>query len=307
MSQRERTLAEISLTTSAPGDEPAPSSESSGTVSDTKTAIKADREEVARSEDSQRLSDSNSNGSKGRELVLKLSRVDSRSPTRIEESSALLDATCSEVAAAKSTDTTTGSSRPAEPCPFGTSLILERCDQGNDELPSSKAIVEKLHIGNEVEFSSPVQQTGSSARKRLLSPPPPILFDPEDDNEPADSSEVLASMAAAAASSMGILCEDGLTQAIISRLDRPEPFTDDSAESLTLVAAAAARDEVRSDGSDSGLGGEITGDAGPAPAHESDSDTFFLDRIPDDILTDKEKGKSITVVRKFFFFHQTIE
>lgn len=77
---------------------------------------------------------------------------------------------------------------------------------------------------------------------------------------------------------------------IMTRLEteRPEPYTEDSAESLAL--ATGARDEVRSDGSDSGLGSEIPGDPGPAPAPESDSETSFLDRIPDDILSDKEKG-----------------
>lgn len=80
------------------------------------------------------------------------------------------------------------------------------------------------------------------------------------------------------------------TEGILTRLEpeRPEAFTEDSAESLAL--ATGARDEVRSDGSDSGLGSEIPGDTGPAPAPESDSETSFLDRIPDDILTDKDKG-----------------
>jgi len=78
---------------------------------------------------------------------------------------------------------------------------------------------------------------------------------------------------------------------IMTRLEaeRPEAYTEDSAESLAL--ATGARDEVRSDGSDSGLGNEIPGDPGPAPAPESDSETSFLDRLPDDILSDKEKGK----------------
>jgi len=79
---------------------------------------------------------------------------------------------------------------------------------------------------------------------------------------------------------------------IMTRLEaeRPEAYTEDSAESLAL--ATGARDEVRSDGSDSGLGNEIPGDPGPAPAPESDSETSFLDRLPDDILSDKEKGKT---------------
>lgn len=94
---------------------------------------------------------------------------------------------------------------------------------------------------------------------------------------------------------------------IMTRLeaDRPEAYTEDSAESLAL--ATGARDEVRSDGSDSGLGNEIPGDPGPAPAPESDSETSFLDRLPDDILSDKEKGKKHFLFRgsyknlEFFF------
>ncbi|CAK9828321.1 Cysteine/serine-rich nuclear protein 2 [Anthophora retusa] len=86
------------------------------------------------------------------------------------------------------------------------------------------------------------------------------------------------------------MCCVDINPEIISRLEpeRPEAFTEDSAESLAL--ATGARDEVRSDGSDSGLGSEIPGDPGPAPVPESDSETSFLDRIPDDILSDKEKA-----------------
>ncbi|XP_043259894.1 microtubule-associated protein futsch [Colletes gigas] len=86
------------------------------------------------------------------------------------------------------------------------------------------------------------------------------------------------------------MCCVDINSEIITRLEaeRPEAFTEDSAESLAL--ATGARDEVRSDGSDSGLGSEIPGDHGPAPAPESDSETSFLDRIPDDILSDKEKA-----------------
>ncbi|XP_011298078.1 uncharacterized protein Axud1 [Fopius arisanus] len=85
-----------------------------------------------------------------------------------------------------------------------------------------------------------------------------------------------------------IVC-DVVNPEVMARLgaEEPEAFTEDSAESLAL--ATGARDEVRSDGSDSGLGGEISGDPGPTPAPESDSETSFLDRIPDDILSDKEK------------------
>lgn len=78
---------------------------------------------------------------------------------------------------------------------------------------------------------------------------------------------------------------------ILSRLnsDRPQEFTDDSAESLAL--ATGVRDEVRSDGSDSGLGCEIPGETGPNHAPESDSETLFLDRIQQvDILSTDQKG-----------------
>jgi len=95
------------------------------------------------------------------------------------------------------------------------------------------------------------------------------------------------------------LCCVEVIAPIMTRLeaDRPEAYTEDSAESLTL--ATGARDEVRSDGSDSGLGNEIPGDPGPAPAPESDSETSFLDRLPDDILSDKEKGKECFLFRNF--------
>ncbi|XP_063978680.1 uncharacterized protein Axud1 [Diachasmimorpha longicaudata] len=85
-----------------------------------------------------------------------------------------------------------------------------------------------------------------------------------------------------------IVCDE-VNPEVMARLGagEPEAFTEDSAESLAL--ATGTRDEVRSDGSDSGLGGEIPGDPGPTPAPESDSETSFLDRIPDDILSDKEK------------------
>ncbi|XP_033208318.1 uncharacterized protein LOC117167467 isoform X2 [Belonocnema kinseyi] len=86
-----------------------------------------------------------------------------------------------------------------------------------------------------------------------------------------------------------LICDD-IPPEIMTRLEpeRPEAFTEDSAESLAL--AAGSRDEVRSDGSDSGLGSEIPGDPGPVPAPESDSETSFLDRIPDEILSDKDKA-----------------
>ena len=89
-----------------------------------------------------------------------------------------------------------------------------------------------------------------------------------------------------------LICDD-ISPEIMTRLEteRPEAFTEDSAESLTL--ATGSRDEVRSDGSDSGLGSEIPGDPGPTPAPESDSETSFLDRIPDEILSDKDKGAEL--------------
>lgn len=100
----------------------------------------------------------------------------------------------------------------------------------------------------------------------------------------------------------GPLCCVETMAPIMTRLEaeRPEAYTEDSAESLTL--ATGARDEVRSDGSDSGLGNEISGDPGPAPAPESDSETSFLDRLPDDILSDKEKGKKCFFFLKHFFY-----
>lgn len=100
----------------------------------------------------------------------------------------------------------------------------------------------------------------------------------------------------------GPLCCVEAMAPIMTRLEaeRPEAYTEDSAESLTL--ATGARDEVRSDGSDSGLGNEISGDPGPAPAPESDSETSFLDRLPDDILSDKEKGRTCFFLVGIFSF-----
>lgn len=85
----------------------------------------------------------------------------------------------------------------------------------------------------------------------------------------------------------GLTCDEpsSLTR-LTSIIQEPE---EDSAESLALNTGAAG-DEVRSDGSDSGLGSEIPGDPGIQPAPESDSETSFLDRIPEDILGDKDKG-----------------
>ncbi|XP_058792965.1 uncharacterized protein LOC131665232 isoform X2 [Phymastichus coffea] len=195
----------------------------------------------------------------------------------------------------------TSANSPAPPrCPFGSNVVLERCSLPSPTSPSrqagatsSKVLVEKLRIGDEIEFSSPVQPGRAACR---VSSPPPVFGADVEENELMEtgsdsSSEVLASMAAAAAGvASHVGCEDGLAQAIMTRLeqDPPEAFTEDSAESLAL--AQGSRDEVRSDGSDSGLGSEMPGDhCASAPQHESDSETSFLDRIPDDILSDKDK------------------
>lgn len=106
-----------------------------------------------------------------------------------------------------------------------------------------------------------------------------------------ESSSIMINEIAVCDNNEQLTCNEDVTSAILTRLEavQPEAFTEDSAESMTLTTGAV--DEVRSDGSDSGLGSELPGDQGPAPAQESDSETSFLDRIPDDILTDKEKGK----------------
>ncbi|XP_066589424.1 uncharacterized protein Axud1 [Prorops nasuta] len=89
---------------------------------------------------------------------------------------------------------------------------------------------------------------------------------------------------------------DEIVPELVTRIEseQPDNFIEDSASSLTL--APGTGDEVRSDGSDSGLGSEIPGEAGTAPAPESDSETSFLDRIPDDILSDKEKAENQLVI-----------
>lgn len=130
----------------------------------------------------------------------------------------------------------------------------------------------------------------------------------------SDSSEVspitnidMASEHQLPCSEEGPMCCVEAMAPIMTRLEaeRPEAYTEDSAESLTL--ATGARDEVRSDGSDSGLGNEISGDPGPAPAPESDSETSFLDRLPDDILSDKEKGRTTFFFLTIFFIKKIFQ
>lgn len=323
VSLRERTLGEISLTSSDSSRSSNSNSNNSscansanGAASETddsrddsssssKSVVESDdRSCASRLSNSSTTSESAAVGvNKGqRELVIRLSRVDDgrpiSSPTSLldlrnddEEFAAELNGVMNSVAEAKEEDAT------AAACPFGANLVLERCNAPgfaeNRVLSScgrvtlldkceAKSIVEKLHIGDEIEFSSPQQQQQAG------------FSEMEEGEIEAGSEDVLASMAAAAAGVAAVTaCEDGLTQEIMTRLeqDRPEPFTEDSAESLAL--AAGVRDEVRSDGSDSGLGSEMPGDPCPAPAPESDSETSFLDRIPDDILSDKDKREYI--------------
>ncbi|XP_014204229.1 uncharacterized protein LOC106636361 [Copidosoma floridanum] len=255
-----------------------------------------------------------------RELVIRLSRVDGKSPSSVasptpatasSEEFELLTGVMAENSDPSALAAVPLDSPPA--CPFGTNLVLERCNapgyseerslsRAFDSEPSTPrpgailspdptTIVTKLSIGNEIEFSSSVAGTSSAGRSvhcGTSSPsiPLPVFNVEAEENDldgGSDSSDVLSTIVAAEGVVVAALAEDGLSQAIISRLeqDRPVPFTEDSAESLTLVS----RDEVRSDGSDSGLGNEMA-----AAAPESDSETSFLDRIPDDILLDKDKN-----------------
>ena len=248
VSQRERTLGEISL-----GSASAPS------VGDATN----DSARVPEDEDGQDAESPKSG--RIRAAVVRLSRVDKYPPSP----------TC----AATEPDPCARVRSPEPPrspsCPFGSSLVMERCDspgytESRGLSPSGRpvSLVDKLNVGDEVTFPSPVGYGAPG---------------------PDGSSEVLASMAAAAAG-VALSCDGGgLTQAIMTRLDRPDgPFTDDSAESLAL--AAAVRDEVRSDGSDSGLGNEMPNEPCPASAAvEGDPDAFFLDRIPDGLLSHKDK------------------
>ncbi|KAJ8670542.1 hypothetical protein QAD02_001801 [Eretmocerus hayati] len=258
VSQRERTLGEISLTS----------------VEKPQSQVDDVDKEVQDCSASASGANSSADANFRRELVIRLSRVDGRArdspPTTSEQ---------------QQQQRITGS---GSPCPFGTNLVLERCTEPGyvenrvlsscgrtSSLPSSQAIVEKLRIGDEVEFSSPVkaEDPAVSAATRLRSPPPRF------------NSRALDEAA-------------GTTGAVGTTTMTTDPFgiADDSAESLTLgVTGSPARDEVRSDGSDSGLGSEMPGDGVcPVPgATESDSETCFLDRIPDDILiSDKDKAES---------------
>lgn len=193
--------------------------------------------------------------------------------------------------------------------------------QALEETAAPRAIIEKLAEDEEVVFSFPLPSTANLQTLSNLDPieatrptsPEELLestadvaeaIDTETETETGSDSSEMSSMTNVRlggcdddAASDQISCQESesiccvdINPEIISRLEpeRPEPFTEDSAESLAL--ATGARDEVRSDGSDSGLGSEIPGDPGPAPVPESDSETSFLDRIPDDILSDKEKG-----------------
>ncbi|XP_076393313.1 AXIN1 up-regulated 1 isoform X2 [Megachile rotundata] len=203
--------------------------------------------------------------------------------------------------------------RVNSPKPVRTAVQKHCPDKG--EL-SPKVVVKRLAEDEEMVFTStlsdesllPVNTSNSSetadSSDQTLEPSTdvPEAVDTETETETgSDSSEVTSVNARlrgcdddtvsdqiSCPESESMCCVD-INPEIITRLEpeRPEAFTEDSAESLAL--AAGARDEVRSDGSDSGLGSEIPGESGPAPAPESDSETSFLDRIPDDILSDKEK------------------
>lgn len=202
------------------------------------------------------------------------------------------------------------------------------------EETAPRAIIEKLAEDEEVVFSFPLPSStnlqtlnnlDSIEAARPTSPEEllesgtdvPEAIDTETETETGSDSSEMSSMTNVRlggcdddAASDQISCQESesiccvdINPEIISRLEpeRPEAFTEDSAESLAL--ATGARDEVRSDGSDSGLGSEIPGDPGPAPVPESDSETSFLDRIPDDILSDKEKGN---VILRIIFFSKFI-
>ncbi|CAB0035323.1 unnamed protein product [Trichogramma brassicae] len=148
----------------------------------------------------------------------------------------------------------------------------------------------------------------------------------------ADSTACVLACMAAAGADLSCQHQGGLTQAIIQRLDQPllpvvsshhhhhhhqtttytsHVATDDSS-SLVLssssavgVGGGALPDEVRSDGSDSGLGNEIARECELAEACPTSmpssavttpdfdiAETSFLDRIPDDILNVKDKPMS---------------
>ncbi|KOC62694.1 Cysteine/serine-rich nuclear protein 2 [Habropoda laboriosa] len=193
--------------------------------------------------------------------------------------------------------------------------------KSKNEEEASSSVAEKLAGDENTVFSSPLpstenvqplnnidatEETTPSSPEEILEPSAdvPETIDTETETETGSDSSEISSMTNVRlggcdddAVSDQISCQESesmccvdINPEIISRLEpeRPEAFTEDSAESLAL--ATGAPDEVRSDGSDSGLGSEIPGDTGPAPVPESDSETSFLDRIPDDILSDKEKA-----------------
>ncbi|XP_017761900.1 PREDICTED: uncharacterized protein LOC108552035 [Eufriesea mexicana] len=204
----------------------------------------------------------------------------------------------------------------ASPKTIRTSTVQKSSTEGSPQ----RAIIDKLKENEEVVFSSPLSsrkslqplnnldssETTPSSPEEVLEPTADVseTIDTETETETgSDSSEIspmtnvrlrecdddAVSDQISCQENESICCVD-INPEIISRLEpeRPETFTEDSAESLAL--ATGTRDEVRSDGSDSGLGSEIPGDPGPPPVPESDSETSFLDRIPDDILSDKEKA-----------------
>lgn len=197
-----------------------------------------------------------------------------------------------------------------------TSRKMSQVWEGNKELGVS-GVIEKIEVDEEIIFSNSslgideiqTEDVGENPLGLesigLTSQIQEAVDTEETETETgSDSSEVTSSMTAvqfgvdhhvisnqiSCSENDTLICDD-IAPDIMTRLEpeRPEAFTEDSAESLAL--AAGSRDEVRSDGSDSGLGSEIPGDSGPAPAPESDSETSFLDRIPDEILSDKDKSE----------------
>ncbi|CAL7935745.1 unnamed protein product [Xylocopa violacea] len=196
---------------------------------------------------------------------------------------------------------------------------VQTVQKSKKEEIAPRAVIEKLGVDEEVVFPSPLpsadslqplvnnvdssEATPSSPETLEPAVDAPEAIDTETETETGSDSSEMSSMTnvrlrgceddavsdqISCPESESMCCVD-INPEIVSRLEpeRPEAFTEDSAESLAL--ATGARDEVRSDGSDSGLGSEIPSDTGPAPVPESDSETSFLDRIPDDILSDKEK------------------
>lgn len=189
--------------------------------------------------------------------------------------------------------------------------VVQKLDK-DENYVSRNGVIARLQDNEEVVFSDSliacmddtksldVKQTNSFCTDEVLE-----MSNDTETETGSDSSEISSSVVNVrlepcdSASDRGVVANqdkffpcDEVNPEIINRLEseRPEAFTEDSAESLTL--AGGSRDEVRSDGSDSGLGSEIPGDSGAVPALESDSEISFLDRIPDEILTDKDKGEA---------------